>query len=193
MSTRIVLSILLFVAASLPCAFAEPGETCGSATLTTGTLPFTDTGNYYYADDDYWYSWDCGSTQYNSGMGPDIAYRIQTTTACTLKLDLVSTQLPIPCDVAFWVVTDCDDIATGCVAGADEQGATGPPESITFDAAPGVDYFIVLDDVQSVCNGTQYELTITETTSTGCMLGAHGIFADGFESGNTASWTAVEP
>ncbi len=140
-----------------------PGDTCGAATLEVGSLPYNDANTTVGLTDDYTFGAACGGFNASSGVGPDIAYVVQTDVDC----DVTVTMDPDAADLALWVVTDCSDPVAGCVGG-DDSGGNGTAEQVSFTATAGVDHFIVVDGFGGAADA--FTLSITETTQTGCSL-----------------------
>lgn len=151
-------------AAALPApAVLAPGETCATATLEISTLPFNDADTTVGHVDDFVYGAACGGFNGSSGVGPDIAYVVQTDITCSVTVNMD----PAAGDLALWVVTNCADPVGGCVGG-DDSGGNGTLESVSFAATAGVDHFIVVDGFGGAADA--FTLNIVETTQTGCAL-----------------------
>lgn len=151
-------------AAALPApAVLTPGDTCAAATLEISTLPFNDANTTVGLTDDFTYGMACGGFNASSGVGPDLAYVVQTDVTC----DVTVTMDPTTNDLAVWVVTDCADPVGGCVGG-DDSGGSGTAEQVSFTATAGVDHFIVVDGFGGASD--TFTLNITEDTQTGCAL-----------------------
>lgn len=151
-------------AAALPKpAQLVPGDTCAAATLEISALPFNDSNTTVGLTDDMTFGDACGGFNASSGVGPDIAYVVQTDVTCdvTVQMD------PAANDLALWVVTDCADPVGGCVAG-DDSGGAGTLEEVSFTATGGTDHFIVVDGFDGASD--DFTLAITEDTGTGCAL-----------------------
>lgn len=151
-------------AAALPRpVILTPGDTCGAATLEISSLPFNNANTTVGLADDVTYGAACGGFNGSSGVGPDLAYVIQTDVTCGLTVNLD----PAAQDLALWVVTNCADPVGGCVGG-DDSGGNGTVESVSFTATAGTNYFIVVDGFAGAAGA--FDLNIVETTATGCML-----------------------
>ena len=144
-------------------AVRTPGDTCAAATLEVSALPFNDANTTVGQTDDFTYGSACGGFNASSGVGPDIAYRVQTDVDC----DVTVTMDPAANDLAVWVVTDCADPVGACVGG-DDSGGSGTPETVSFSATAGTDYFVVVDGFGGASDA--FTLNITETTVNGCQL-----------------------
>lgn len=144
-------------------AVRTPGDTCAAATLEVSALPFNDANTTVGQTDDFTYGAACGGFNASSGVGPDIAYRVQTDVDC----DVTVTMDPAANDLAVWVVTDCADPVGACVGG-DDSGGSGTPETVSFSATAGTDYFVVVDGFGGASDA--FTLNITETTANGCQL-----------------------
>jgi hypothetical protein len=151
-------------AAALPRpANRTPGDTCGAATLEISSLPFNDANTTVGLADDVAYGAACGGFNGSSGVGPDLAYVIQTDVTCGLTV----TMDPAASDLAVWVVTNCADPVGGCIGG-DDSGGNGTAEAVSFTATAGTNYFVVVDGFGGAADA--FNLNIVETTTTGCML-----------------------
>jgi hypothetical protein len=151
-------------AAALPRpAVLVPGDTCAAATLEISTLPFNDANTTVGLTDDFTYGAECGGFNGSSGIGPDIAYVVQTDVTC----DVTVAMDPTANDLALWVVTDCADPVGGCVGG-DDSGGGGTAELVSFSATAGTDHFIVVDGFGGASD--TFTLQIVEDTATGCAL-----------------------
>ncbi len=137
-----------------------PADTCGAATNEVGPLTYTDSGDNSALADDYdvLTSVTC-STTFNS-TGTEIAYRVQVDQPC----DVTVTETAGAYDVVLWAVTDCSDPDNTCVGSSDG----GNPESFTFSASVGIDYFVLVDGWNGQ-NGA-YTVEISESGATGCSL-----------------------
>lgn len=152
-------------AAALPkAAPLTPGDTCAAATLEISTLPYNDANTTVGLTDDFTYGAACNGFNASSGIGPDIAYVVQTDVDC----DLTVTMDPTANDLALWVVTDCADPVGGCVGGND-AGGSGTAEVVgPFTATAGTDFFIVVDGFGGASD--TYTLNVVENTQTGCAF-----------------------
>ncbi|MCH9650880.1 MAG: hypothetical protein K0U98_21830 [Deltaproteobacteria bacterium] len=146
-----------------------PGDTCGAATPEIGTIPYADGSDTTGQADDYNLGADgtCagGGSQFGgTGTGPDTAYLVRTDLDCDVNVNMAP---PAGVDMGLYVVTDCAALAASC-EGVDDAGGGGVAEDVGFSATAGTDYFIITDGF----NGSSgpFNLTITETTATGCTL-----------------------
>jgi hypothetical protein len=152
-------------------------DTCAEASPELSALPrlFSDDTSGF--GDDYGYgdacgcspidprAPNCGGFNGDSGVGPDIAYKVVVDQDCTLLAQLSPTDPLV--DMALYVTTDCDDIASGCVGG-DDWGAEGQGEEVPFEAVAGTDYWVVVDGFLG--DSGPFELVIVETGSTPCSI-----------------------
>ncbi len=146
-----------------------PVDDCGAALVQTENLPATAIDDTSSATDlvDLDGAGSCagGGTQtIGTGTGPDHVYGLRVDQACTLQLALRPTG---SVDLALYVLTGCGDVAGSCVQVSDALGADGL-ETVDLAAAADTDYFVVVDGNQG--GAGSYELTISETTTTGCRL-----------------------
>jgi hypothetical protein len=164
--TAIMTSMLIITAAPWPAASEglTPGDDCTTATNEISSLPFTDTGTTTGASNalNLVGPGPCLGVAFPTGS--DVIYRIRVDVACTL---LVTETPGSAWDAVIWVVSDCADPATACVALGD-TGGPGSAESLTFSPTPGADYYLVVDGWSG--NSGDYTLNITELGTTGCSL-----------------------
>lgn len=138
-----------------------PSDACGGATLEVSTLPFADAGDTTGLANDYDIDSIGGAcdTGFDSG-GNDIAYVVQTDVTCD-----VTAAEDGSFDEVLYIVTDCGNLAGSCVGSSDG----GSPETVSFTATAGTNYFVIVDGWSGSPSGT-YTLDITEDTATGCQL-----------------------
>ena len=118
---------------------AIAGDTCAMATaISPAALPFSAEGTTDGAANDI----DPGLLGCAAGGGPDVVYSF--TPAATDRYTIGATPTGIGFDVSLYVVTDCANPATTCVAGANISG-TSKGESVTPTLNAGTQYFIVVD------------------------------------------------
>lgn len=152
-----------------------PADTCPLATLEVSTLPFNASNSTVGMVDDYDLEVavpsGCslgGNSWTGTGVAPDMAYAIRTDATCTLDVGVIPTST---WDIALVIYTpQCSNSFADCVIVSDE-GFPGDPESVTFTATGGTDYWIVIDGYST--GGTPpgpsgpFDLAIT---GTGCEL-----------------------
>jgi hypothetical protein len=174
-------SLALDRGAFLPATPGTVGGDCPSASPEISTLPFftsnttsSETDTYRFGDacgcsDVDPQAPECGGFNENSGLGADVAFTVILDQDCTVHVSMMPTDEGSvdSDDLALYVMTDCEDAVGGCV-GADDQGVRGAQEDVTFNAAAGTSYFIVVDGF--VGNRGPFDLTITEAGDTGCSL-----------------------
>jgi hypothetical protein len=115
------------------------GDTCATATaISPASLPFSTDGTTEGAANDI----DPGLLGCAAGAGPDVVFSF--TPAATDRYTIGVTPTGIGFDVSLYVVTDCANPATTCVAGANING-TSKGESVTPTLNAGTNYFIVVD------------------------------------------------
>ena len=132
------------------------GNNCAAATYEISTLPFAASSTTVGNTDDYQLLADCGGATADPYDGDDLAYRVRVDVDCDLSVNITNEDY----DAAVYVLTDC--AAQTCVAGGDD------PEDAAFTATAGTDYFVIADGWNS--QEGAYDLSITETTATGCEL-----------------------
>jgi hypothetical protein len=129
---------------------AVGGETCAAAPLFTTSFFDSDDTTGHVDDLDPSMSTTCpatggGSSFTSTGLGPDLVYRLNSPTAVTVTAGMDPTGTD---DLAIYVISPgpcpAGMFAAGCIVG-DDSGGGGSAEQVTFAAAAGVDYFIVVD------------------------------------------------
>jgi len=148
---------------------ASPADTCVYASLEVSSLPYSDTYGTTGESDDYNLAnaGICagGGTQSpGTGNGSDVAYLITVDKTCDLNVNLYPA---LSVNLALYVVTDCGNVATNCV-GVDDGAGNGGHEQVTFTANSGTYYYILVDGSGGAAGS--YQLTIGESTNTGCSL-----------------------
>ena len=126
-----------------------PADTCPLATHEISTLPYATAGDTTGMVDDYDLEVAVpslctlgGNSYTGTGVGPDMAYLIQTSATCTLS---VTADPTTSWDLAMIVYNpQCSDSFADCVIVSDE-GFPGDPETVAFAATAGTDYWIVID------------------------------------------------
>jgi len=114
------------------------GDTCATATVIDPTaLPFTEESTLASAANDV----DPGPGSCAPGAGADVVYSF--TPAATDVYTIGATP-KTPFDLSLYVVTDCSNPATTCVAGSNSAGFDRG-ESMTPTLNAGTRYFIVVD------------------------------------------------
>jgi hypothetical protein len=102
-----------------------------------------------------------GESYGQTGVGPDRAYRIRTSAACTLTISAD----PAAADLALIVYEpQCSNSLNDCNC-VDDTGGPGTLESVTLTAAANTDYFVVVDGYSG--ESGPFDLSIT---GTGCSL-----------------------
>ncbi len=146
-----------------------PGDSCGAATPEIGALPYMDSGDTTGLADDYNLGAEAnpcagGGSQFSlTGDGPDIAYKMRVDATCDVNVNMD----PVASDMSLYVVTDCGDVDDTCL-GVDDAGGGGTAEDVAFTASAGTMYWVIVDGFGG--SSDAYDLTVTETTATGCEL-----------------------
>jgi hypothetical protein len=118
---------------------AVPNDTCATATLISpAALPFAANDTTDGATNDI----DPGLLGCASGAGPDAVYSF--TPSATDRYTIGATPIGIGFDISLYVVTDCANPATTCIASANVSG-TSKGESTVPTLNAGTRYFIVVD------------------------------------------------
>lgn len=128
---------------TLTCAAAAPpavNDLCAGAidiqdqSLTSWSINLSAAGGYSNN-----YSLVYGGCTGYSTPGPDAIYKMNLAAGEAVMISEAGT-----CDMALWLATDCANLLTTCVAGAD-AGVTGGTESISYTAANAGTYYLVVD------------------------------------------------
>lgn len=118
---------------------AIPNDTCATATVVSpAALPFAANATTDGATNDI----DPGLLGCTAGAGPDAVYSF--TPSATDRYTIGATPIAIGFDVSLYVVTDCGNPGTTCVASANVSG-TSKGESMAPTLNAGTRYFIVVD------------------------------------------------
>ena len=145
-----------------PTSVPSPSPCVGSDQCDPGqvisNLPFYATDNYNCFTNDY----DPGATNCNmtnNQIGPDGVYHINMTLSEPI-LGRITLNPIDSVDVSVYVVTNCDQIPTSCVAGVDDFGV-GESETVDFTIENQVDYYVIVDSSQEITEGS-YDISIEE-------------------------------
>jgi hypothetical protein len=185
---KVQLAKMLYSQATNPIIRA-PADTCLAATAAPSTLPFNSAGTTVGRVDDIKLPPDTtnptctassactgtgtagslprGAIYTGTGTGPDEAFRIRTSAACTLTIAMS----PTGADLALEIFqTQCSNSLADCNCVSD-AGTSGQTETVTLTAAAGTDYFVVTDGYSSgaVAPGPSAPYTLA-ITGTGCTL-----------------------
>jgi len=119
------------------------GNTCATATIINGAaLNFIEDASTVGAGNDI----DPGGGGCAPGPGADVVYSF--TPVNTDLFTFGATPLADTFDLSLYIVTDCANPATSCVAGANAR-PSGRSETLTVQLNAGTRYFIVVDSVQA--------------------------------------------
>ena len=118
--------------------------------------------------------YSCNSVDYT---GPEYAYSFSTPDTKQVTVTLTG----MSADLDLLVLEGSSCYPTDCIAVSDYAGTTD--EEVTFTAAAGVDYRIVVDGYAGATSSYTVELA--------CSDGL--IFSDGFEGGGTSAWDVSFP
>ncbi len=140
-------------------------DQCGMSPEVS-VLPFSDSDDTTGAVDDYDIDTVVGAC--NTGFesdGPDQTYLLRVDVDCDLTV--TESAAAGGFDVVLWAVTDCADTDNTCIGSADG----GNPESFTFSATAGTDYWLIMDGFSTAgADLGPYTIDITEATANGCQL-----------------------
>lgn len=146
-----------------------PVDACNAAAFRNDSLPVSSIDDTTGATDDVNLdeTGSCagGGTQFfGTGTGPDHIYGVRVDKDCDLQIQLQATG---NIDLALYLLTSCGDVSGSCLDVNDTAGLGGL-EELGLSATAGTDYFVIVDGNQG--GAGPYELTISETTATGCRL-----------------------
>jgi Fibronectin type III domain/Abnormal spindle-like microcephaly-assoc'd, ASPM-SPD-2-Hydin len=126
---------------------ALAGDTCAAATvINPAALPFFDEATNVGAGNDI----DPGAGACAPGPGADVVYSF--TPSVSDRYTVGATPLTSSFDVSLYIVTDCANPATTCVAGTNAR-AFGKGETLSAQLNAGTHYFIVVDNAQATGEG----------------------------------------
>lgn len=157
LSPSIVLIFVLLISSSLWVRFGSPttsyasppaaGESCATSTvINPASLPFSDEATTVGALNDI----DPGPGGCAPGPGSDVVYSF--TPSATDTYAIGATPLESTFDLSLYVVTNCANPASACVAGANTR-PLGKGESLVVSLTAGTQYFIVVDNAQLAGEG----------------------------------------
>jgi hypothetical protein len=147
-----------------PGAGGPPDDTCaGASTLLCGIGTLAGSTACYTND------YDPGvpgpSCTGFSAAGRDLVYVLNLSSGDVVDLTYTSTA-----DGSFYIVTDCDNETSSCVAGADAT-LSGEPEVIHYVAGGGI-YYLILDSFGTNTAGSWtlvYSITCPVATGACCL------------------------
>ncbi len=140
------------------------GSTCEDA-ITVGALPYSDAGETDTASGDYSYNaGDCPGESSGWGAGSnDVVYAFTPETGGNHDIELTGAP---GFDSNLYVVTDCGDIGSTCLAADDDIGSN-ITESITLNLTAGATYYIIVDGWNNSGNVSgAYTLTVDRSAPT---------------------------
>jgi hypothetical protein len=159
-------------------------ESAGGSCLPDWTLSCGSSDAY---NNGAWGSTDAIDTYVCSGVargsltGPEYTYRftpsersLATATLSGMTADLDLFALATPAALC---------LGANCLGVSELAGTT--PEMLTFSAAAGTTYYLVVDGFAGAVSG--YTIAVT------CEPLPDAIFSDGFESGGTSAWSGISP
>ncbi|MEM7229367.1 MAG: 6-bladed beta-propeller [Planctomycetota bacterium] len=165
-----VLGLMLLSLVGSPAMAGLGGDTCAQPTILTGPLPVMTSGDTTgLADDvDLSAAGACasGTQEPFTGLGPDAIYAFALDANCALTFTLTPTS---GANLSMYLVTDCGDVAAGCVNVSDSGGA-GETETISQIVFADTLYRIIVDGVAG-SSGT-FDLSVSELSQEGCTLRA---------------------
>ena len=124
------------------------GDTCATATvINPASLPFFDEATNAGAGNDI----DPGAGACAPGPGADVVYSF--TPMATGAYTVGATPLGATFDPSLYIITDCANPASSCVAGANLR-PFGKGETLTATLNAGTRYFIVVDSAQASGEGS---------------------------------------
>lgn len=129
------------------CAQGEPGEYCSVAIPLIGSLPISVSHTVGGALDSYTLPQGaCGSTTAIGKGGQDLAYSFTAPSTGTFTVGVTGKD---GMDPALYVVSDCTQLASSCLAFSAKTTANGS-ESVQFSAQAGQIVYFVIDNETTV-------------------------------------------
>jgi Abnormal spindle-like microcephaly-assoc'd, ASPM-SPD-2-Hydin/Fibronectin type III domain len=126
---------------------ATAGDTCATATvINPAALNFFDDASLVGAGNDI----NPGAGGCAPGAGADVVYSFMPAT--TDLFTFGATPLGDTFDLSLYIVTDCANPATTCVAGVNDR-PVGKTETLIVQLNAGTRYFIVVDSAQAGSEG----------------------------------------
>ncbi len=122
----------------------------GTALTITGTLA------------DFTNNYDLGTGNVctlSRTIGAEPVYVVDLTVGQVLTATVVSDETT-PEDLALYVTDDCSNVRTQCLGGADNEGGTAVPESLTFTATVDGPIYLMVDSFYSNASG-DFTLNVT--------------------------------
>jgi len=156
------------------CIMVGPGDTCDDPILVDA-VPFTHAGDTTLKENDYDYgSGVCAGDTSSAGGGSNddvFAFAPDMDGSYTISLDN-------DYDGAVYVVTDCTDVDTSCVAGAEAVGSSSP-EVILTPLTSGTTYYIIVDGWSNFSNSSgtytlNIDVCVPTCDTTGAVCGDDG-------------------
>jgi hypothetical protein len=168
------------------------GDTCGTATVITA-LPYSDSGTTIGATDNYNLPTDVtaptltgcptctatgapsgrGFVYTGTGVGPDVAYRINFSTAGSMVVTMDPTSTQDMCVIVYTNV--CSNSLADAIV-IDDTGGGGAAESVTISSLPAGSYHIVVDGYSTGATppgpSGPYTLSVTGTGTVGVPTAA---------------------
>ncbi len=132
---------------TLSVAPPPPGDTCSSA-IPISAVPFTDTGNTKTAINDYGYSMGACPPE-TGGWGAkssDLVYSLNPSVTGSYTITLTGF------NSTLYVVTDCSNVDSTCLAGDESCSAPTCAEKVTANLTAGTTYFIIVDGYDNSSN-----------------------------------------
>jgi hypothetical protein len=123
------------------------GDTCVAATvISPSALPYFDEATNAGAVNDV----DPGVGGCAAGLGADVVYSF--TPSATDTYTIGATPLSATFDLSLYIITDCANPASTCVAGTNAR-PFGKGETLSATLNAGTRYFIVVDNAQATGEG----------------------------------------
>jgi|GEM_PF-1329470 len=133
---------------------ADGGDTCGDPRIIPADgLPYTDTSHTTLYGNDYGYSaGSCDQFLAGNGEAADIAYAFTPDADGDYQF-----VFDADFDSTIYLVTDCGDVDSTCVAGSD----SGNPETISATLVAGTTYYLIAGPWSGSSDGGLFTLTAT--------------------------------
>ncbi len=137
------------------------GDTCADP-IIVGAVPFSANGTTVGAASDYGFGANACPPEVSAtgATAPDRVYTFTPTTSGKYLVHLTGQNF----DSTLYVVTDCANIDTTCLAG-DDDVCTDCTESVSIDATANTTYYIIVDGFENTGAPTPGAYTLEVNTS----------------------------
>jgi len=139
-------------------SYGQIGSVCDSAHVVT-TLPFVLTGLNTATSGNYYASTPCSGTLPNFASGSDYIFSYTPLYNHNVKITLSNTGMA----AGVFLMSDCPDVATGCVAS--NTNLMGNPVINNASLTAGVTYYIMVSSVGQMAASIAFDIEIRELFS----------------------------